>query len=500
MPKFSLRRRKKDKTKEQKSEKKEKKRRKRLERVDLPHPRDVIESMNLSNVVELVPDFAYRGIRGNTYVLVEAQLPEEYAEDLLNIGKEYVLLKVDLSSKEKMEEIYEEAATRAMKSLKLPMDERLKNNIIYHLYRDIEGFGPIDPLMHDPYIEDLTLPARGSRYVYVYCADVANWLRTEINLQEDDARRIVLKFAEHIGKQISLAKPRLEGRLPDGSRVHALFGSAMSGGGTIFTVRRFTKRPSIEDLIMYGALTMEAAAYLWLVVEHGMSGFIVGETGSGKTTLLNALLSLLPRQAHIVTVEDTPEIYLPLHGNWTSLIGQPPGMGERGMEIPDLLRDVLRMRPDYVVVGESRGAETRLLIQFINLGHTSLTTFHSNTLEGLIQRLKSDPINLTAEQIASFKIAVLNRREGTSRGVFRIAEILYDDIRQDVVLHDLFIRQPDLGLVGDPLRDSKLLEEIHVRYNLPLDALYEEYLNKMAELERRVREKRKEKEVKVPAK
>jgi flagellar protein FlaI len=461
------------------------KKKKKEIKLELKSPKEVLDSLALDNVVELVPNFAYRGVRGNTYVLVEPKIPDEIFPELMRIGKEYVLLRIDLSKREKMDVIYEQAAKRAIKELKLKENEMLKNFLVYYLYRDIEGYGPIDPLMHDPYIEDITLPARGSRYVYVYVADLATWLRTEIELQEEEARRIVLKFAEHVGKQVSLAKPRLEGRLPDGSRVHALFGSAASGGGTIFTVRRFVRRPGIEDLIRSGALSIEAAAYLWLLIEHGMSGFIVGETGSGKTTLLNVLLSLLPRQAHIVTVEDTQEIYLPYHGNWTSLLGQPPGMGEKGLEIPDLLRDVLRMRPDYVVVGESRGEETRLLIQFINLGHTSLTTFHSNTLEGLIQRLKSDPINLTAEQIASFKVAVLTRREGTFRGVVRIAEILFDPIRNDVTLHDVFVRKME-GLVGDPLKNSKLMEEIRIKHNIPIEALYEEYLEKASELERRI--------------
>lgn len=440
----------------------------------------------LGDLLEIEEGLAWRGVVEGRYLVIE---PPEPSKELLEEAKEFVLSRITLEEMGKLEDLYKEAAVRAL-NIKLkkgkPSDERTKRalqSLMYYLKRDIEGLGKLEPIMRDPEVEDLTLPARGSRKIYVFLSGRTGWLETNVELSEEEARFVVLKLAEKVGRQVSLARPRLEGRLPDGSRVHALFGPAASEGGTTLTVRKFVRRPGIEELIIYGTITVEAAAYLWIMVEHGMSGFIVGETGSGKTTFLNALLSLLPKDRHIVTVEDTPEIYLPEHGNWTSLIGQPPGVAAAGLSIADLLRDVLRMRPDYVVVGESRGEETRLLVQFIHLGHTALTTFHSDTLEGVIARLTSDPINLPEERVADFKVAALLRREGKRRRVVRIAEILYEN--EELRLNDVFTLKYD-ELVGDPLRSSVLFRELAQKEGRPLNEIVDEYLRRVDELSARV--------------
>ena len=443
---------------------------------------------DLKEVIELVEGIAWRGIRGDKYIVIQPPLPDK---ELLEKAKDYVLSRISFEDLNRLSKLYEWAAKRTLKEMKKKYDETLLNSLIFYLKRDIEGLGKLDPIMKDPYVEDVTLPARGGRRLFVYLAGKGAWLETNIELTEEEARQIVLKLAERVGKQVSLAVPRLEGKLPDGSRVHALYGPAVSEGGTTFTIRKFVVRPKIEQLISWGAVSVEAAAYLWLLAEHGISGFIVGETGSGKTTFLNALLSLLPKHAHIVTVEDTPEIYLPEHRNWTSLIGQPPGMGVKGMEIPDLLRDVLRMRPDYVVVGESRGAEVRLLVQFIHVGHTSFTTFHASVIEGVLARLRGDPINLTNEQIADFKVAALLRKEGNFRGVVRIAELSYDSTTDDVILRDIFVRKRGRELLGDPIKNSQLFIEIAAKEGVPRSMIVREYQEKVEDLRRRVERARR---------
>ncbi|RLG41801.1 MAG: hypothetical protein DRO05_02910, partial [Thermoproteota archaeon] len=242
--------------------------------------KEIPDLRNLEEVVELVEGAAWRGIKEQKYIVIE---PPPLDEEVIQRAKDYVLSRISFDDLDKLQKIYEWGAQKALKEFKKKYDEKTLKSLIYYLKRDIEGLGKLEPIMRDPYVEDVTLPARGGRKLFVYLAGRGEWLETNIELSEEEARQIVLKLAERAGKQVSLAVPRLEGKLPDGSRVHALYGPAVSEGGTTFTIRKFVVRPRIEQLISWGSVSIEAAAYLWLLAEHGVSGFIVGETGSGKS-------------------------------------------------------------------------------------------------------------------------------------------------------------------------------------------------------------------------
>ena len=193
--------------------------------------KEIDELKGLEEIIELVEGTAWRGIKGNKYIVVEPPPPDK---EIIEKAKEYVLSRLSFEDLDKLQKLYEEGAKRALKEFKKKFDDKILKSTIYYLRRDIEGLGKLDPIMKDPYVEDVTLPARGGRKLFVYLAGKGEWLETNIELNEEEARQIVLKLAERVGKQVSLAVPRLEGKLPDGSRVHALYGPAVSEGGTTF--------------------------------------------------------------------------------------------------------------------------------------------------------------------------------------------------------------------------------------------------------------------------
>jgi flagellar protein FlaI len=229
-----------------------------------------------------------------------------------------------------------------------------------------------------------------------------------------DVKRLVdfvEKLAQKTGRYVSFAKPLLDGSLPDGSRVNATYTSDVTTHGPTFTIRKFTKEPLTPiHLLSYGTASAEAFAYLWLAIENKFNVMIVGETASGKTTFLNSILQFVPSEARIVSIEDTRELSL-AHENWIPAVartgfGIPNILGKQYGEITlfDLLKETFRQNPDYVVVGEVRGKETYILFQGMASGHPSFSTFHSASVETLVRRLETPPINLPASLVDSLDI------------------------------------------------------------------------------------------------
>ncbi|MBN2454199.1 type II/IV secretion system ATPase subunit [Candidatus Woesearchaeota archaeon] len=282
--------------------------------------------------------------------------------------------------------------------------------IMYYIYRDFVGLNEIEPLMHDYFIEDIECNGAGSA-VYIVHRKYQN-LRT--NLIYHDPKKLVNfveKLAQKSGRYVSFAKPLLDGSLPDGSRVNATYTSDVTTHGPTFTIRKFTKEPLTPiHMISYGSASPEVFAYLWMAVEHKFNVMIIGETASGKTTFLNSILQFVPSEARVVSIEDTREISIE-HENWIPSVvrsgfGIPNLLGKQYGEISlfDLLKESFRQNPDYVVVGEVRGRETYVLFQGMASGHSSYSTFHAASVETLVRRLETPPINLPASLVDSLDI------------------------------------------------------------------------------------------------
>jgi len=274
--------------------------------------------------------------------------------------------------------------------MRIPRDKLDK--YVYYIKRDLIGYGPIDPLFRDPFIEDVHLDGPGIP-VYVWHVKYES-LRTNIVLTWDEAYRLISKFATRIGRQVSSADPILEGVLPEGARVEALLPD-VTGRGPAFTIRKYYYEPlTIVNLVKDKTITAEAAAYLWLLLDYGRNLIIVGPTGAGKTTLLNSLLYLIRPEAKIITIEDTRELNI-VHEHWLPMVTRPSrDPTVKDVSMFDLLTIAMRSRPDYVVVGEVRGREAYVLFQAFGSGHYGATTIHADNSEQALKRLLSRPMRV----------------------------------------------------------------------------------------------------------
>jgi pilus assembly protein CpaF len=337
---------------------------------------------------------------------------------------------------------------------------------------DILGYGPLEPFLRDETITEIMV--NGARDVYI---ERDGQIEPADVTFSDDAHvlRIIDRIVSQVGRRVDEASPMVDARLPDGSRVNAIIPPLALRGPTL-TIRKFSQDPyTLADLAAFGSLTPSAATFLGACVRGKVNVLISGGTGSGKTTLLNALSAFVPGNERIVTIEDAAELQLQQR-HVVALESRPPNVeGEGEVRIRELVRNALRMRPDRIIVGEVRGAETLDMLQAMNTGHEgSLTTIHANTPRDAVHRLEmlvlmggvELPVRAIREQIASaFDLIVhLVRLVDGSRRVSRVTEV--SGLEGDVVtLQDLFsARSPEdddgmhrrYSLLG-PLRPTGLL-------------------------------------------
>ena len=268
--------------------------------------------------------------------------------------------------------------------------------IFYYLARDFVGFNETDPILRDYYVEDVEANGTGTPVYLVH--RVFRNVKTNLVFRDaENLRSFIEKLAQRCGKYISYANPILDGSLPDGSRVNATYTRDVTSRGPTFTIRKFTKTPwTPVQLMSFRTLSAEMIAYLWLLVQYKMNVLVVGGTASGKTTLLNAIAFFIPGEDRVVSIEDTRELNLPRE-NWLPSVARSSFGVENVREIGlfTLLKASFRQNPDYVLVGEVRGKEAFVLFQGMASGHSSISTIHSESVDSVIKRLQTPPIELS---------------------------------------------------------------------------------------------------------
>lgn len=341
--------------------------------------------------------FAKVVIRGDEYIVLEPPLSDEERRLLEKVRLELrneLFLKDVLQLLDKEKILFNEM----MKRLRGVSIETV-GKIWYYLRRDSIGYGKIDPILRDRYIEDISC----SGYelpVYVYHRAYGS-LRTNITFSRDELDDFVLKLAQKANVQLSLENPIADSILPTGERIQLTFRDVVSTRGSSFSIRKSAEEPITPiDLIAWGTATPEVMAFLWLCVEAKKNVLIIGPTASGKTTLLNAISMFIPKNAKIVSIEDTRELKLP-HENWI------PFLAKDFDEMFELLKASLRQRPEYILLGEIRGREAVILFQAMSTGHASYATLHAGDVKSAINRLIHDPINVPSAMFDALDYVVV---------------------------------------------------------------------------------------------
>ncbi|WP_226004259.1 type II/IV secretion system ATPase subunit [Natrinema salinisoli] len=334
----------------------------------------------------------------------------------------------------------------------------------YQLQRDIVGLGPLEPVMVDTANEDIHVI--GPKQCYLDHGTYGMISATVDFGTPEEFEQWLRNMGERMNHPVSDSDPIIDATLPDGSRINIIYSDDVSVQGPSLTIRQGEEIPlSVFQITKWGTLSPELAAYLWLCLENEQTVFVVGETASGKTTTLNAALSFIPRDAKIYTAEDTSEV-VPPHNTWQQLLTRE-GSGDESADVDmfDLVAAALRSRPDYIVVGEVRGAEGQMAFQAAQTGHPVMLTFHASDIVSMIQRFTGAPINVPETFMDNCDVALFQNRvkqgDDVLRRVTSVQEIEgYSDYEGGVVTRQAFKWDPrDDEVAFTGRNNSFVLEE-----------------------------------------
>ncbi|MCL5888999.1 MAG: type II/IV secretion system ATPase subunit [Candidatus Thermoplasmatota archaeon] len=357
-----------------------------------------------------------------------------------------------------------------LKGRKYKLNRRTVDKVKYYIKRNYEGYGPLEPLVRDPMIEDVSCNGIGIPVFVEH--KIHGSLKTNIVFDnEKDLDSYVVRLAQMCGKEVSMNEPIIDGTFPQGHRIQLTFGSEISTKGSAFTFRLFRESPFTPiELIKYGAATSELVTYLWFAVENLKSAIIAGVPGVGKTSTINAILMFIPSNTKVFSIEETREINI-MHQNWVatstreSIYSTANGDSKNPpIGMFELVKMAMRQRPTYIVLGEIRGRESYSLFQAISTGHTAYSTIHADSMETLVNRLESNPLNIPRVLIGALNIVIFNKfvRVGSRnmRKLMEIDEIVGNDQDTGEIMYNKVFSY-DFGLNEQVFSGySKILNEV----------------------------------------
>ena len=413
----------------------------------------------------------------------DSELKYEAEEPLLTDYEKEILYKIEDGMREIINvnvvvektqqavlEYIDKTAKLLINELNLKVPESSYHKLFYYMYRDFVGFNEIDPLINDYFIEDIECNGVNTP-VYIVHRIYRN-IKTNIVFNDIEVlASFVEKLAQRTGRYISYASPILDGSLPDGSRVNATYTKDITSKGPTFTIRKFTTLPWTPiQLLSFNTLSPEMLAYFWLLIQYKSNILIAGGTSSGKTTLLNAISFFIPPEARVVSIEDTRELNLPRE-NWLPSVARSAiGTGTVGeVDLFKLLKNSFRQNPNYVIVGEVRGKEAFVLFQGMASGHPSMSTMHADSVDTVIKRLETPPIELsptlinTLDAVAIMSHAIVKQQQ--TRRLSAIVEVINVTPDGIAMTNTPFIWNP----IDDKYyfkKESKVFEKIKKRYGL----------------------------------
>jgi pilus assembly protein CpaF len=351
-----------------------------------------------------------------------------------------------------LEHMVRGALQEAMQNEEVLLTTAERTRLSQEISDDILGYGPIEPFLRDPDLTEVMVNGPNSIYI-----ERGGRLQKVDGRFTDEAhlRRTIDKIVSRIGRRVDESSPMVDARLPDGSRVNAVI-PPLAVDGSLLTIRKFAADPyTAEDLIAFGSFTKRTADFLAACVKGRLNVVISGSTGAGKTTTLNVLSSFIPTDERIVTIEDAAE--LQLHQDHVLRLESRPANieGKGAIEIRDLVKNSLRMRPDRIVVGEVRDASALDMLQAMNTGHDgSICSIHSNGPRDTLARIETMvlmagmdlPIRAIREQVASAVDLIVHqsRLKDGSRRITHITEV--ERMEGDVItMQDVFVYDHSAG-------------------------------------------------------